>query len=642
MKMPDMHILVLEDDDFQRRMVANMCRSLEPAYISEAADGQQALQIIRGEGAEPVNVVLCDLQMPGMDGMEFLRHLSEEHSDVGIVITSALDGNLLASVGRMAKVYGIKLLGVVEKPIVLAHLKEILTTHDGEEGKWQLLPADAKNFTLDEILQGIDANQFQPFFQPKVDLKSGRLIGAEALARWIHPEHGVVLPYAFIPLLERSGNIDDLTFRLLEQSAAACRALHENGHTITIAVNLSLTSLSDSALAGTVIQLVQKAGLDPHYMVLEITESAAMTDTARALENLTRLCMHGFTLAIDDYGTGYSSMQQLTRIPFGELKIDQSFIKDFTDNKSMGIVVESSIDMAHKLRIKSVAEGIETQQDWERLKTLGCDIGQGYFIAEPMALQNFHDFIDEYAHKPTTPLRPGRMQGTINILVVEDDHYTRKLIERVLHDLGYSNITGAKDAETAIKQLQTNSYDLIISDIDMPGMNGLQLIQMIRSGKTLAKPETRIVVLTALSQTEILGSAMALDINGFLVKPLIPAVVDEKISLAMSERLHIRQPMAYMAIRTDFKGLPSHVTDAHTNAAITLGNPAAEHGDGGRNAYRIPVNRLRPGMVLKGSIYLTNGTLILASGQKLTETSINRLNDISSFLKDKNILVQES
>jgi len=392
----NLHILVLEDDDFQRRMVANMCRSLVPSSISEATDGNHALQIISDSDVKPVNIVLCDLQMPGMDGMEFLRHLSNQHSDIGIVITSALDGNLLTSVGRMAKIYGIRLLGIVEKPIVLERLKELITSYESEEKKKWQQPFDAKEFSLDEILQGIDSDQFRPFFQPKVELKTGRLIGAEALARWIHPEHGVVSPCSFIPVLEQSGNIDDLTFRMIEHSASACRLTHEKGHKLVFAINLSLVSLTDEALADRIIQLIQNAGVDPHYIVLEITESAAMTHTARALENLARLCMHGFTLSIDDYGTGYSSMQQLTRIPFGELKIDQSFVKDFSENKSIRIIVESSIEMAHKLRIKSVAEGIEKQQDWEILKALGCDIGQGYFIAKPMEIQKFHDFIDNY------------------------------------------------------------------------------------------------------------------------------------------------------------------------------------------------------------------------------------------------------
>ncbi len=647
MKIADMHILVLEDDDFQRRMVANMCRSLGPASVSEAADGKQALQIIGDEAADPVNVVLCDLQMPGMDGMEFLRHLSEERSEVGIVITSALDGNLLASVGRMAKVYGIRLLGIVEKPIVLAHLKELLASYESEERKWQKPPTDAKNFTLDEILQGIDANQFQPFFQPKVDLKSGRLIGAEALARWLHPQHGVIDPYAFIPLLEQSGKIDDLTFQMLEKSASACRSFHDKGQILAISVNLSLSSLADPTLADKVTHVVRSAGIEPQYIVLEITESAAMTDVAYALENLARLRMNGFALSIDDYGTGYSSLQQLTRIAFNELKIDQSFVQDFTANEALRIVVESSVDMAHKLKIKSTAEGVETQNEWDTLRSVGCDTAQGYFISKPLDITAFYEFMASYSYKsPAISPRPATALSKTNILVVDDNNFERKIIVRVLHDLGFAHIADTNGGAAALKLLESNTYDLIINDVCMPEISGLMLIQLIRSGKTHAKPDTRVMVVTSFSQAEILGAALALDINGFLVKPIIPAVLDEKIAQALSERLHLHPPLAYEAVKTVFKSLPSpdHRPPSRSPGmvAISRGEPKAHDGDVGPGVRRVAIQKLLPGMVLKDNLHLENEILLLSPGHVFTVSSINRLNDLKGLLKEGSVLVQEA
>lgn len=398
MNISELNLLVVEDDDFQRKMVIKMLRSLGVTLISDAGNGKDALEIIRRIGSKPVNVALCDLKMPEMDGMEFLRHLSHESQNISIIIISSLDSKLLSSVGSMTKMFGIKLLGAIEKPIMLENLHELLLKYDNAERK-QLYHDDEISYTLEEILQGIQANQFQPFLQPKVDLKTGRLVGAEALARWIHPEHGVIGPYAFILTLEQTCNIDELTFLMLEKSAVACRSCHDRGHPITISVNLSLISLNDSALADKITQVVHKAGIEPQYIVLEITESSAMTGVANALENLARLCMNGFTLSIDDYGTGYSSLQQLTRIAFSELKIDQSFIKDFAENKALRIVVESSIDMAHKLQVKSVAEGVETQQDWDALKSIGCDTAQGYFIAKPLEITEFYDFMENYKFK---------------------------------------------------------------------------------------------------------------------------------------------------------------------------------------------------------------------------------------------------
>ncbi len=407
MKISDLNVLIVEDDEFQRRIISGILESLGVAGISQAENGRHALDIIRGDTGQ-VDVALCDLNMPEMDGMEFLRHLGEEKRSIAVILTSALDGKLLSSVGRMTRLYGIRLLGTIEKPIKPTDLQTLLSRHDSAA------PAPSfseRRFALEEIIQAVEEDRFEPYFQPKVDLKTGRLVGAEALARWIHPDDKVIGPGAFIPLLENSGNIDGLTFRILEKSAEACRLFQQMGHALTVSVNLSLASLDDTSLAEKITDTVRKSGIDPQYLMLEITESAAMTNVAPALENLARLCMNGFSLSIDDYGTGSSNLQQLTRIAFSELKIDQSFVKDFSENRALRIVVKSSIDMAHKLNVKSVAEGVETRQDWDALKAAGCDTAQGYFIAKPMNRRAFSDFIAGYRPESFTNERiPRRLR----------------------------------------------------------------------------------------------------------------------------------------------------------------------------------------------------------------------------------------
>jgi len=402
----ELKILVIEDDDFQRKMLVNMLHSLGVTSLSNSGNGKRGLEMMNAENEMQTDIVVCDLNMPEMDGLEFVRHLAEKHNHVAIIIISALGSKLVSSAARMARMYGVKLLGVIEKPITLDQFKLMFEKYERFENKLKQ-PAVTENFTLKEILDGISAQQFEPFFQPKIDFNTGRIVGAEALSRWIHPKHGVMGPYAFIPQLEQSGNIDDLTFVMLEKAAAACHSFHDSGYPLTVAVNLSTTSLGVTALAEKITRVVHKSGIDPRYITLEITESAAMTDVAHALENLLRLSMNGFALSIDDYGTGYSSMQQLTRIPFSELKIDQSFVKDLADNEALRIVVESSIEMAHKLKVKSVAEGVESQQDWDMLKRMGCDTAQGYFIARPMSVTAFHDFLTSYKSKITAPSPDG-------------------------------------------------------------------------------------------------------------------------------------------------------------------------------------------------------------------------------------------
>ena len=275
-----------------------------------------------------------------------------------------------------------RLLGAIEKPVTREETTNLIALH--QPPKPRTASAPAPSFSLEQIMHGVQEKQFEPFFQPKVALATGKVLGAEALARWRHPEHGLVAPYAFIALLEQSGNIDELTLLMLDKAARACCAWRARAMELTVSVNLSLVTLTDTKLAGRITEVVRSAGLDPRHMILEITETSAMTEVAPALENLARLRMRGFGLSVDDYGTGFSSLQQLTRGPFTELKIDQGFVTGCAANSSSRAIVESSVEMARRLDIKSVGEGVETQADWDVLKAVGCDVAQGYFVAKPV------------------------------------------------------------------------------------------------------------------------------------------------------------------------------------------------------------------------------------------------------------------
>jgi EAL domain-containing protein (putative c-di-GMP-specific phosphodiesterase class I)/CheY-like chemotaxis protein len=397
MKPDELHFLVVEDDDFQRETLVDMLLSLGAKSVQQAGDGKQALEILQTQSSPAVDIVLSDLEMPEMDGMEYFRHMGDDYSDTSLIIMSALEPALITSVEKMARAYGIRLLGAIEKPVTRTHLQTLIARHELVGTKKESLPACPSNFTLEEILCGLRKDQFEPFFQPKVDVVTGRITGVEALARWIHPEQGVIGPSAFVEVLERNAKIDELTFIMLKKAASACRQLHEGGRMLNMAVNISLTSLTDTTLASRITQVIRDAGVDPRFIILEVTETAAMTDVAHALENLARLRMRGFELSIDDYGTGYSSMQQISRIAFSELKIDQTFVRGFSENEPLRIMVQSSIDLAHKLRIKCTAEGVETECDWLALKSMRCDLAQGFFIAKPMNLASLLDFCASFA-----------------------------------------------------------------------------------------------------------------------------------------------------------------------------------------------------------------------------------------------------
>lgn len=388
---PKTVMLVAEDHDFQRRTLVRMLHGLGIVDVLEAANGREALEIIRS-ASRPPEIVLLDLDMPEMDGMAFIHRLGEAKSGLEVIIISALDPVLLGSVAKMADAYGVHLLGVIEKPVTRERLAQLLDAHQTAGNAPQPVRLAPPAFGWQEIRAGIANREFEPFFQPKIEMASGRVVGAEALARWRHPTHGIVAPYAFILELERHKDMDALTFLMLEKAAHACRDWLAAGFDPSVSVNLSLTSLADTSLADRITACVKGAGLEPQRMVLEITETAAMTELAPALENLTRLRMHGFGLSIDDYGTGFASMQQLARVPFTEIKIDQGFVTGCARNRAARVIVEASLALARGLGLKAVAEGIETKEDWDTLKAAGCDIAQGYFLARPLEEEAFLEF----------------------------------------------------------------------------------------------------------------------------------------------------------------------------------------------------------------------------------------------------------
>ena len=387
----ELRVLVVDDHHFLRTAVQRMLNALGVQDVLQANDGHRALDILQGEPPEVIDVVLCDLDMPGMDGMEFLRHLAYSHPQpLSIIIMSGLEAAIINSVEKMARAYGLRLLGAVEKPISQVKLAEMLTRHFQPTDDHPV--CDLHPCTLDEILAGVENKQFEPFFQPKLDLRNHHVVGAEALARWRHPRHGLLEPRDFIHVLESSEQMDTLTFFMLQETAMASHLLHELGHNIVLSVNLSLTTLNDPTLAERITETIHSAGVEPRNIILEITESVTRTDSAAALENLARLRMRGFGLSIDDYGTGASSMQQLTRMAFTELKIDATFIQGMSGNHAQRVLVESCIDMAHKLQAKCVGEGVENEGDWQLLQELGCDYAQGYHLARPMDLTALLEF----------------------------------------------------------------------------------------------------------------------------------------------------------------------------------------------------------------------------------------------------------
>lgn len=223
-------------------------------------------------------------------------------------------------------------------------------------------------------------------YQPKIDLRTGHITGAEALVRWMHPQKGQIFPDQFIGAAEEGGRIERLTYFVLDRALETAAAINSGGRSFGIAVNLSALLLTDRALVSNVEDLLRKHGVAPHLLTLEVTETSTMGSADDALANLQRLADLGIRLSIDDYGTGFSTLDYLKRIPACELKIDRSFISMLHKSQSDRIMVNSTIQLAHSLGRWVVAEGIESEEILLELKKMGCDFAQGYHIARPATL----------------------------------------------------------------------------------------------------------------------------------------------------------------------------------------------------------------------------------------------------------------
>ncbi|HEY4731740.1 MAG TPA: bifunctional diguanylate cyclase/phosphodiesterase, partial [Gammaproteobacteria bacterium] len=237
---------------------------------------------------------------------------------------------------------------------------------------------------MGELRHAIEHEELLLYYQPKVEIKGEYVTEVEALVRWQHPNQGFMMPDKFIPFAEQTGLIISLTLWVIKEAIRQCSTWHRKGYLYKVAINLSARNLHDTQLPDYIHRVMQMYEIDPEWLVIEITESAIMSDPIRAMEVLTRLHDMGIRLSIDDFGTGYSSLSYLKQLPVDEIKIDKSFVADMAKNKDDLVIVRSTIDLAHNMGRKVIAEGVNTPEIWDMLVNLGCDMAQGFYICEPL------------------------------------------------------------------------------------------------------------------------------------------------------------------------------------------------------------------------------------------------------------------
>lgn len=329
--------------------------------------------------------ILLDLIMPEMDGIELLRLLGQGKCAAGIILMSGVGKRVLETASQLAQVLGLSIVGHLQKPFRLVELEALLAKVAAPAA----LPAvqlGAPPITPNEELRSaIDRNEFVLHYQPQIDIETGRMVGVEALARWQHPDRGLIFPQNFIGRAEELGLIDELGWLVMERGMSEVgQFTNGDGKSLMLSLNASVHSLHDLKFPDTLLSIAEKHRVSPVNITIEITESGLIKELSRTLDILTRLRMKQVKISIDDFGTGYAMMQQLQNIPATELKIDRSLVQDLQGNGRDRIMVQKTIEMGHELGMRVIAEGVETEEQLDILRTKGCDSAQGYFFSRPL------------------------------------------------------------------------------------------------------------------------------------------------------------------------------------------------------------------------------------------------------------------
>ncbi|CCQ11293.1 diguanylate cyclase/phosphodiesterase (GGDEF & EAL domains) with PAS/PAC sensor(s) [Pseudoalteromonas luteoviolacea B = ATCC 29581] len=379
--------IVILDDDYQ---FLNLIRSVSEKSGFRVQTYDNPREFLSHEfGLD--DLIILDLSMPEIDGIEVLRELSKHHNVSKIVLSSGQDKGVVKAAEDLAKAMHLNHVGTFSKPIKISEYKAFLNESEHLNTVGEIPDSSIEKATIvseEDICKAIYTEQFIPFYQPQYSLATGKLYGFEVLARWMHPDHGLVPPNDFIPIAEQHNLINGITDIILSKSLTDLTFLKNHfNSTITLSINISALSLNDPCFPEKMEGFCLNHQIEPKDVILEITESALMREVTTSLEILARLRMKGFGLSIDDFGTGYSSLSLLHKIPFTELKIDRSFVQDMFRDSDCHAIVETCIVLAKKLNMTVVAEGVETQDVFNALSDLECEHCQGYYLGKPASLE---------------------------------------------------------------------------------------------------------------------------------------------------------------------------------------------------------------------------------------------------------------
>lgn len=399
-------VLALDDDPLYLDILVEQLQAIGVGSVLVHTRAEAALLELKQRA---VDVVVSDLDMPEVDGPRFLHQLADLRLPIQVLLVSGTRPDLLASVVEFGRTLGLQMIGGLPKPAELDALEALLQRCEGPHAVWTEPPrAQDEPLALDraDLERALADGTIRPWYQPKVDAYSLRVMGVEALARWMPPQGPAISPARFVPAMEAAGLSWPLFVCIFEQVLKDLAAWHALGWPLRAAVNLSMDCTDRLDLPEQVSDRARAAGVALEDLTLEITESRLMANRSASLETLNRLALMRVKLSIDDFGTGYSSLAQLADLPFSELKIDGGFVRRIGRDHKVDRIVQATVAFGTGLGMELVAEGVEELGQWRALRHQGVHQVQGYLWARPMPEADFRAWLQRW--------RPGHEGGSLN------------------------------------------------------------------------------------------------------------------------------------------------------------------------------------------------------------------------------------
>jgi EAL domain-containing protein (putative c-di-GMP-specific phosphodiesterase class I) len=381
-------LLIVDDEPAICTIIARIAEPLG-FHVKSLNNSGQFLQTLRD--FQP-SLLILDLKMPGVDGVQLLHQVKEGQSEAQVMVISGMDQRVLNTAEKLGRSQGLQMLGVLQKP---------LQRHELEQRLKEVLHA-SRTYSRADLVTALNERQFVVHYQPKIARENSawHIDGAEALVRWQHPAHGLLLPGEFLALVEEYRLIDGLTDLVLESAIRQAAAWKTVGLHRKIAVNLSASLIEDLDFPNRLTALLQAHDVPGSLLTIELTESTAMADATKAMDIFLRLCVNDISLSIDDFGTGFSSLQQLYQLPFDELKIDRMFVGGLPNDDEARAIVRATVDMAHALNITVCAEGVETREALDYLESVNCDRAQGFLVGPAVTADEFERIVRDWNPNP--------------------------------------------------------------------------------------------------------------------------------------------------------------------------------------------------------------------------------------------------